>query len=500
MKKRHFYHGRIRVLSMCICFLVCGLLVTSVANAQGGAQTKLLNIGKAGGLGAALAFAPFALVKQMKDDKKWDDLDQPTKDYIEALEKQLNVAFEASLKGVVKTKELEDLEKKLGPQLTTEEKAELATMVQTVKDQAILVQQLKDAGIGKVSDSLAATLKENADKIKGFKKAGSTAKLEFELSSKFLATKAIAEQAATDIATHTIGLRVPGIGQIPTRQPFLRDLFTVVNTNLEYIKYIDQETVVRDAKNVASATASSHTSKITWKERSIQITNIRDMIDVPIDMMEDYDFVEGEVRRLLDVNVQLRVDAGLLSDDGIHPNLHSIDEKASEFDAANTLGGTIDPWTGTVKDPNIFDLVIAMTSQIIALGQDGAYMPNVVLFNSIDRYKALLIKDANGQYIMPPFVTRVGGRDYNIDGMIVRSNPGVPKNSIRVFDSTHGTIYSRKTAVMQVSYENNNNFETEVATLKVYERLNFLIRNTGANAFMKCSDVATALVALKAGV
>lgn len=500
-KKKHFYHGRIRVLSMAICFLFVGLLTAGVASAQGTVKEKTMNLAKPGAIGAVLAFAPFALVKAMKDDKKWDDLDQPTKDYIEALEKQLNEAFKKSLEGVAMTKDIETMiTGKLGAQLTTEEKAEITSMIQTVKDQATLIKQMQDNGIGKVSDSLAATLKENADKIKGFKKAGSSAKLEFELTSKFLATKAIAEQAATDIATHTIGLRVPGIGQIPTRKPFLRDLFTVVNTNLEYIKYIDQETVVRDAKNTASATATSHTSKITWKERSIQITNVRDMIDVPIDMMEDYDFVEGEVRRLLDVNVQLRVDNGLFDDDGVHPNLHSISEKASEFDAANTLGGTIDPWTGAVKDPNIFDLVIAMTSQIIALGEDGAYMPNVVLFNTIDRYKALLLKDANNNYIMPPFVTRVGGREYNIDGMIVRSNPGVPKNSVHVFDSTKGTIYARKAAVMQVSYENNNNFETEVATLKVYERLNFLIRNTDANAFMKCSDVATALVALKAGV
>ncbi|CAL7961470.1 hypothetical protein GAMM_230001 [Gammaproteobacteria bacterium] len=169
---------------------------------------------------------------------------------------------------------------------------------------------------------------------------------------------------------------------------------------------------------------------------------------------------------------------------------------ASEFSAANTLGGTITAWSNTVQNPNIFDLVIAMTSQIISLGQDGSYVPNVVLFNTIDRYKALLIKDKNDNYQMPPFVVRTGGKEYTIDGMIVRSNPNVPANSLRVFDSTKATGYQRKVAIAEISYENATNFETEVATLKVYERLNLLIRNVDKNAFMKCTDISAALIAL----
>lgn len=493
MKKKHYYHGRIKTLSMCLALFIGFMLVSGTVSAQGTGTSKLLNIGLLGGsaaaTGAAIAFAPFAMVKTLKDNKKWDNLDDATKTYLETLENQINEAFKTSLTGVAKTDEVEKLIRE--GTFTSEQKAELTGMIKTVKEQATLITQLKDKGIGvENGGSFAKLLKDNEEKIKSFKAGGRTmAKLEFPVATK-------AQQAATDIATHTIGMMVEGIGQIPTRKPFLRDLFNVVNCNLEYIKYIDQETIVRDAKNVASATTSIHTSKITWKERSIQITNVRDLINVPIDMLDDYDFVEGEVKRLLDVNVQLRVDAGLLNDDGIHPNLHSINEKASTFSAANTLGGTIEAWTAKVKDPNIFDLVIAMTSQIIAMGKDGYFMPNVVLFNTIDKYKSLLIKDASGQYVMPPFVTRVGGKEYNIDGMIVRSNPNVPANSVWVFDSTKGTIYQRKTAMAEISYENATNFETEVATLKVYERLNFLIRNVDANAFMKCTDVATALTAI----
>jgi hypothetical protein len=290
---------------------------------------------------------------------------------------------------------------------------------------------------------------------------------------------------------------VPGIGQLPVRAPFMLDIFpTVPLGSLEFIKYMDQATIVRDAKNVAGIAISTTTTAVTWIERNIQITKVRDFIYLNIDMLSDYDFVLGELQRLINSSVILKADNGLLLDNGVYPNLHSVTEKASEFSAANTLGGTITPWAGTVQAPNIFDLAIAMASQIIALGKDSAYMPDTILWNTIDKYKSMLVKDKFNNYLLPPFVVKVGNTEYSIDNMKVRSNPNVPTNSMFVFDSSKGTIYMRKGVGLEMAYNNNNDFEHEVATMKGYMRLNLLIRNVDANAFMKCSDVATALLAL----
>jgi HK97 family phage major capsid protein len=262
---------------------------------------------------------------------------------------------------------------------------------------------------------------------------------------------------------------------------------------------MDQETIVRDAKNVAGIAASTHTTALTWKERNIQITKVRDFIYLNIDMLSDYDFVLGELQRLISSSVILKADNGLLLDDGTYPNLHSINEKSSEFSAANTLSGTIEAWSGKVQDPNIFDLAIAMASQIIAAGKDNNFMPDTILWNTIDKYKSMLVKDKNGQYLLPPFVVKVGNTEYTIDNMKVRSNPNVPANTMYVFDSTKGTIYMRKGIGLEMAYNNKDQFETETATMKGYLRMNLLIRNVDANAFMKCTDVATALTAISKG-
>lgn len=424
----------------------------------------------------------------LKKSGKWDGLDDNTKAYIEQQDTVLKELHEGKMDIKSLNEAIKDYAEKNITTLTAEEKKTLKELEETVKKQATIIDQMKNRTVdGDAQGPIQKALKENDEKIKNFLKGGGGPKLEIEVK---------AAQVATDIETHTIGDYVPGIGQLPVRKPFIEDLFATINTTKEYIKYMDQKTVVRDAKNVAGCAASEHNTKLTWKEYSIQITKVRDFVDICQDMMDDYEFVEGEIRNLIETSVSLKVDNGLLLGDGVHPNLHSIDEASSEFSAANTLNDTIDPWEGTVQAPNVFDLVIAMASQIIALGQDNNYMPNVVLMNTVDKFKHMLIKDKNDNYLLPPFVAVVDNKEFVIDSMKVRSNPAVPANALYVFDSTKGKNYNRKGITIEFSYENNDNFETETVTVKAYRRLNLLIRNVDKNAFMKCSDVEAGLAAL----
>ena len=116
-----------------------------------------------------------------------------------------------------------------------------------------------------------------------------------------------AEQTSADITSGTdFATMEGGISQIPTRQPFIRELFINANASTEYIKYTEQDTIVRDAKNVAGCAPSTHLSKVTWVVNQIQITKIRDFVDVCVDMMEDYSFITSEITALVGTDVQLK--------------------------------------------------------------------------------------------------------------------------------------------------------------------------------------------------
>jgi hypothetical protein len=108
-----------------------------------------------------------------------------------------------------------------------------------------------------------------------------------------------------------------------------------------------------------------------------------------------------------------------------------------------------------------------------------------------------LYKDADNNYIKSDTIMRVitnTNGNLEIDGVELISNPNVPANELYVFDSRRATIYKRKNATVELSYENRENFETETVTVKAYERLNMLVRSVDANAFMHCDDIATGLV------
>jgi len=81
------------------------------------------------------------------------------------------------------------------------------------------------------------------------------------------------------------------------------------------------------------------------------------------------------------------------------------------------------------------------------------------------------------------------GAQQFIDGMLIMDNPLIGDNEAYVFDSTKATVYSRPGVGVELAYENRDNFEVETVTVKVYERLNMLVRTVDKNAFLYISDI-----------
>jgi hypothetical protein len=361
--------------------------------------------------------------------------------------------------------------------------SQIKTLTNSIETQggelAKMAKELEAKSEGKPLGFTAAILKsldENKEDIAKMVKDGSK-KIRLDIK---------AEQGAGDITSGTdFAMMENGVGQIATRRPFMKDLFRTVNTNKEYIKYNDQETIVRDAKNVAACATSTHLSKITWQVRTLQISKVRDFVDVCIDMMDDYDFVEGEIRNLISTDVALKVDEQLLLGDNVYPNLNSVDAVSSTFAAGS--------YATSVQDAQLIDLVYVVACQIADFGQNNKFMADTCLMNPADACLMQLIKDVDGNYLMPNWITQDG---INIGAVRIIANPLVPAGEMYVFDSTKGVIYSRRGASIELGFENNDNFERELVTVKGYERLNFRVRNVDANAFTHVPDIATAITAI----
>lgn len=361
--------------------------------------------------------------------------------------------------------------------------SEFETMKSTLKAQgkemAKLVEQVETQTAKEgVSFTMAVLkgLKENEENLKEVLKHGSgTVKLEIKAS-----------QDASDITSGTDYAAIEsGVGQIATRQALMKQLFPVQAISTEYLKYNDQETIVRDAKNVAGCAASTHNSKITWQVRTLQMSKVRDFVDLCVDMVDDYDYVEGEIRNLVSTDVALKVDQQLLLGTGVYPELNSVDAVASTFGAGS--------YAAAIQDATLIDLIKVGAAQISDFGQNNKFMANTVLLNPVDAVKMQLLKDADGNYIVPNWITSDG---VNIGAMRVIANQLVPADEMYIFDSTKGTIFQRRGATVEMAFENRENFEKELVTVKAYERLNFRVRNVDANAFLHVPSIAAAVAAI----
>lgn len=391
----------------------------------------------------------------------------------------------------------EKLSKGATPEQVKSEKEELETkmnnMIAELKILSLKVHGISDTSGkgGKPADSIKAALTAKADLIK---------KMKSEKSGSFIIEVDIAKatQGASDIDSGTdFAMMMPGIGKIPHRRTYIKDRIRIIPTNTEYIKYLDQETVVRDAKNVAACGTTTHNTKLTWKVRTVQQQKVRDFVHICLDMMDDYDFVQGEIRNLLDTSLQLKIDNDLLLADGIAPNPNSIDAVASTF-SASASGAN---YFGAVQSAQLIDLITVCAAQISAFGAENSWRADTVYLNPRDYTLMKLLKDQEDNYIRGntnwPRLVGMSNGNLLLDGVIeIIGNPNVPANEFYIFDSTRAAIVQSKTVVIEFSYENRDNFETETVTAKGYERLNLWIRNVDADAFMYVDDIEAALVSI----
>jgi HK97 family phage major capsid protein len=279
---------------------------------------------------------------------------------------------------------------------------------------------------------------------------------------------------------------LPGTVKKPVRAPRILDLFRRQPTSTEYVKYREENVVTRDASVVVACATSTSTTKKTWQMRTVQIQKIRDFVDVCIDMIEDYAFVSAEVEQLLNESIKLKEEAEILLGSG---NILSIDGISSEFDAANVLA----PYTAAFDSPTLAELTAAMKAQIYTFGDENAWEADTIVMNHNDMVKFMHQKNADGDYLLPNFIYQNGGI---LNGMRIVTSPLVAANELYVFDSTKGVILERQGAQLEMSYENNDNFEHEIVTLKAVERVQFHVSTIEQDAFMKCTNIATALTAI----
>lgn len=340
-----------------------------------------------------------------------------------------------------------------------------------------------------------AKLKENAIETTKSKVVGLKEELEANkeilkeiaggISNKEVVVKALSNRAS--ITSNEQAYDLPDIGQLATRKLSMYDIFPKLTigdgNNNGVIRYYDwdEATIVRAAAAVLEGAVFPE-STAKYKRGSVTIQKIGDTLPVTEEFFEDAQMFAAELGMFLDTNVALEVDRQLALGNGTGNTITGLVASVDAFA----------PVASGISDASIYDLLVKVSESITA-GGGSKYVPNFVVMNIVDINKMKLKKDANNNYVMPPFVSRDGA---SVAGIAVIEANIIPANTLVLGDNRFGRIYEKGGVEMSKGYSGTQFVEDEM-TLKARKRLAFLIRAADKGGFKKVTSISAALVTIQ---
>lgn len=408
---------------------------------------------------------------QKELEKLFDSAGKKTKEVIktevaEALAKVITVdEMEKRLEAVsVDPKVIEKLQEAIEKQ-----GLELTTMLQGKKEEQ------KDLG---------AVLAENKEKLKALAEQGHQAAFKISLPREVV-RKTLVERSA--VGSSMQAMRLSEIGQLDYNNMVIRSLFRAVQISPDsngVIRYVDESTATRNADVKAEGSVAPESVQ-AWTERTLNLYKIMDSIPVTMEAFRDVNFIEGEINRLLNINLALKEDEQLYGGSGVAPNLTGLYTTATAY--AFGSGN----FYQQVDGANVYDLIAAVRVSI--MNAKKKYAPNVVLMNPVDTFKYKVLKGIDGHYLLPPFV---GPNGETIMGMRVVESAQVTANTLAVADTRYGTIYEDGGIELEMGYVNDQ-FTKDTMTIKARKRTALLIRTVDAGGFGKVTSISAAIANLE---
>jgi HK97 family phage major capsid protein len=305
---------------------------------------------------------------------------------------------------------------------------------------------------------------------------------EFEIATKATTTRA-------SVVGNQYALELPDVGQLATRRnsfyEFIASNGRILNVpksangTVRYIDW-DQASIVRAAAMVAEGSTFPESTAV-WQTYTVQLKKVGDMLPWTDEFEYDDAFLVSELQQFLLINVGLVKNSQMINGDGTGNNLSGI----------ITVAPTYTPVAAAISDASIYDLFVILRQTIEA--QTGSkYRTNFALMNIVDINRYKLKKDANENYIMPPFYDAAGNR---IDGVTVIEDNAVTANTMFIGDVNYTRLYAADGVVVKRGYINDD-FSTGKERLRVYERCLFLIRTVDRTGFLKVTNITTALATL----
>jgi HK97 family phage major capsid protein len=325
-----------------------------------------------------------------------------------------------------------------------------------------------------IGESIASTYEKNLDKIQELSSKGGVISLEVKSAG----TMTIDGNYSGGVIALTE--LEQGVTRIVRRAPFLRQIVNAGVTLSKYITYIEQANIDGGADMTAEGALKSQ-ADFDLVERQAVTQKVTAFIKVSKEMIADLPFMQREINTELMELVALKLDAQILSGDGLGNNLIGI--------LANATPWAVGSFAGQVAIPNQLDVLRVAIAQI----ETALFQPNYIVMHPTDVAKFDVTKTVYGEYTQPMIYTDLNGvKRYN--GIEIIVNTGIDVDTFLVGDFTKSNLRVREEMNIQVGFVNDD-FTKNLFTVLCEARATHYVKTNHYGAFV-AGNFTDAIVAL----
>lgn len=325
--------------------------------------------------------------------------------------------------------------------------------------------------------TVAKALKEKHEDLKKFYKANESVQSgSFEVQVKAAAVTTTGNITPTGAADIYAAQSVDSVSEYERGDIFLEQYLDAGSTELASIPYVDESPGEGDAAIVAEGSLKPLID-VDYATSYSQARKVAGRMKATEEALYDYGWLESAMTNTLKKKHDIARQNDLIG------ATNGIESLATAFNAS-ILGGV------KVVSPQYYDCIAALVAGI-ANDSEGYYIPNVIFVNTLDNLKKVLTKDANNNYVMPPFADAQGNI---IEGVKVVARPSLTAGSFIIGDFKNVKLRNLWGYTVRFGWENDD-FGKNQITMVGESRYHLYATTNDKRGIIKgtFADVITAL-------
>lgn len=275
--------------------------------------------------------------------------------------------------------------------------------------------------------------------------------------------KALTNSGVTGAALNYPGAAVLASPLLPLqRRLVIRDLLAPGSTDSTTI-YYPRESGFTNNAGMQSEGSLKAKSDLTFEIVTAPVRTIAHLQDISLQMLNDVKFIQSYIENRMVYGLKLKEEDELLLGSGVGQNLNGLYTQATAYAAPS--GATINGQpAGGANETDLDKLRLAQLQVALAFAESSGFVLHPTDWASIE-----LLKDSTGAYL---FANPQDTTTPRLWGLPVVATPALTQGRFLTGDfAQYAQIFDREDANIAISFENKDNFERNMATIRVEERL-----------------------------